>query len=239
MKKISFVITVVFTLICLAGCTAFPNSSQDIRYRIADAYGLKDFNQVTAIRYTFNARIGEKEIHRSWIWWPRSDRVRYIPENGKPMEYRRSAIRSTSPDEVKKTDQWFVNDQYWLLFPFHLVWDDMATVVQTGTARLPIGDGQGRRIVVTYPAEGGYTPGDVYELFVGSDFRLMQWIYRKGGADTPTRMSTWEDHRRIGPITLCLNHQGADESFAVWFTEVAVQSVASDRWYSPEQIVRK
>ena len=57
----------------------------------------------------------------------------------------------------------------------------------------------------------------------------MQWIYRKGGADTPTRMSTWEDHRRIGPVTLCLNHQGADESFAVWFTEVAVQSVASDR----------
>ena len=81
-----------------------------------------------------------------------------------------------------------------------LRWDDMATVVQTGTARLPIGDGQGRRIVVTYPAEGGYTPGDVYELFVGSDFRLMQWIYHKGGADTPTRMSTWEDHRRIGPV---------------------------------------
>ena len=77
---------------------------------------------------------------------------------------------------------------------------------------------------MAYPPTGGYTPGDVYELFIGSDDLLVQWIYRRGGAPKPTRMTTWENHRQVGPLIISMNHKGPDENFQVWFTDVAIQT---------------
>ena len=65
---------------------------------------------------------------------------------------------------------------------------------------LPIGTGKARRIVVSYPTNEGYTPGDVYELFVDDSDRIVQWVYRKGGDPKPTRITTWEDYRKVGPL---------------------------------------
>jgi hypothetical protein len=95
-----------------------------------------------------------------------------------------------------------------------------------------MGDGQARRIVVSYPPEGGYTPGDVYELFIDDDGLIAEWIYRRGGATTPTRMSTWEDHRRLGPLLVSLDHQGPD-GFRVWFSDVALMLRNGEDWLYP------
>ena len=93
-----------------------------------------------------------------------------------------------------------------------------------------MGDGEARCVVVSYPAAGGYTPGDVYDLYLDDRYRLTQWVYRRGGAEKPTRISTWEDHREVGPLTLSLNHQGEDENFRVWFTNVGVKMAGADSW---------
>jgi hypothetical protein len=85
-------------------------------------------------------------------------------------------------------------------------------------------------VVVTYPATGGYTPGDVYDLYLDDDYRLIQWVYRHGGSEKPTRISTWNDHRKVGPLTLSLNHQGEDQNFRVWFTNVGVKMAGADNW---------
>ena len=84
--------------------------------------------------------------------------------------------------------------------------------------------------MVSYPAAGGYTPGDVYDLYLDDRHRLTQWVYRRGGAEKPTRISTWEDHREVGPLTISLNHQGEDENFRVWFTNVGVKMAGADSW---------
>ena len=77
--------------------------------------------------------------------------------------YVRSQL-SSQPAVVKdEVDPAFVNDQYWLIFPLLVVWDsggNGANVEDTGMHKLPLGKGSARRVVVKYPSEGGYSPGD-------------------------------------------------------------------------------
>ena len=48
----------------------------------------------------------------------------------------------------------FVNDNYWVLFPFHAYWDTSATVTDEGMHKLPMGSGSARLVSVKYPAGG-------------------------------------------------------------------------------------
>ena len=201
------------------------------RQHIAESYGIQYFGEVEKIQYTFNVKIGEKQIKRFWIWEPHFDRVTFKGmDYQEAITYDRSQMVSTESNKLKKIDAWFINDNYWLLFPYHLAWDTKARVEDIGRHRLPMGDGEARCVVVSYPAAGGYTPGDVYDLYLDDRYRLTQWVYRRGGAEKPTRISTWEDHREVGPLTLSLNHQGEDENFRVWFTNVGVKMAGADSW---------
>jgi hypothetical protein len=221
------------SLLISAGC-AGRQPAGAVRERIANAYGVEEFNRINQLRYTFNAKIGDKRVVRSWLWQPAANRVTYFgpADQGGTVTYTRNTIAGQPSDEIKRVDAWFINDQYWLLFPLHLAWD-RDTTIEADTTRhnLPIGKGEANRITVTYPPTGGYTPGDVYELYVGRDDMITQWIYRKGGSPEPTRISTWEDNRKVGPITISLNHKGPDENFRVWFTDVAVQVNGEEGWH--------
>ena len=202
-----------------------------VRQRIAESYGLQNFDQVEKIQYTFNVKLGEKQIRRFWIWEPAVDRVTFKGMDfQEAITYDRSDMTRTESNKLKKIDAWFINDNYWLLFPYHVAWDTNAKVEDIGRRQLPMGDGKARCVVVTYPASGGYTPGDAYDLFLDDQYRLTHWVYRRGGSDKPTRISTWDDHRKVGPITLSLNHQGEDQNFRVWFTTVGVKMVGSNSW---------
>ena len=202
-----------------------------MRQKVADAYGIQNFGQIEQMRYTFNVQAGDKNVSRTWIWQPKTDEVTFAAgSNAQPITYSRKKISATGPDNLKKIDGWFINDNYWLLFPIHLAWDRQAKCEDIGMAKLPLGEGKARCLVVTYPPEGGYTPGDVYELFLDDSFRVIQWVYRKGGSTVPTRIATWEDYRKVGPLLLSLNRQGADKNFRVWFKDVAVKIKNSANW---------
>jgi hypothetical protein len=232
--RISYLILTVTTISLLVstGCIWMqPRTS--VAQRIGSAYGIENFHQVEELRYTFNVQLGPKRISRSWSWQPAADRVVFngTAAQGGPLTYERRTLQTEPTTGLKKVDAWFINDQYWLLFPFQLVWDPTVEVKKdSGHHKMPIGKGESKRVVVTYPPTGGYTPGDVYELYVDDDYRILQWIYRKGGAPEPTRIATWEDQRRFGLITIALNHQGPDETFRVWFTDVAVKMVGKRGW---------
>jgi hypothetical protein len=234
MKPLKIWVLVAATTSLLLGCatTDRPIGAADIRKEIADAYGIASFDQIDEIRYTFNLKRGEKQAKRSWIWWPKRDRVEYWPggDQAEAVRYSRSELSGSSSDDLKKIDAAFINDQYWLLFPLHLVWDRQTTVADVGRRPMPIGGQSARSVIVTYPPSGGYTPGDVYELFIGPDNRLIQWIYRKGGSIEPTLVATWQDYRKVGPLTLALDHQGPNTDFRVRFSDVAVKLKGSDDW---------
>ncbi len=221
-------------LALLGGCAGWQPTASP-RDQLAVAYGIENFGQVEALRYTFNVQLADRVIRRTWTWEPQKDRVTFrgTAEQGGTVEYERSILAGPGSESVKKVDAWFINDNYWLIFPLRLAWDRSATVTaDNAPAPLPIGTGQARRLVVRYPSNEGYTPGDVYELFIGASDRIEQWIYRKGGDPQPTRITTWEDYRRVGPLTLALDHRGPDGSFRVWFTDVAVRVAGRSDWIS-------
>lgn len=212
---------------------AAASADDDVRLRIANAYGFPSWNQVEQLRYTFNVDRGKDRIKRSWLWDVKKNSVTFegTSKDGKPVKqmYVRGGANAQPPDIVE-TDRMFINDQYWLLFPFHLAWDQSAKVEDTGAHALPIGKGSAKRVVVAYPSSGGYTPGDMYELFVSPDNRIVEWAYHRGGPDKPSLAFTWEENRSVGPVTISMNHRAAQPDFHIWFTDVAVKLAGSDQW---------
>ncbi len=132
-------------------------------------------------------------------------------------------------DEV---DPSFQNGQYWLLFPLHLSWDRNAKVEDTGTHKLPLGKGSATRVVVTYPTQGGYTPGDVWELFLGADGRVKQFIWRLAGSATPTIVASWDGYKKVGPLLIAFEHRGTlnGKLLRVFFSDVSVKLAGSSTW---------
>ncbi|MEE4355951.1 MAG: hypothetical protein V2I97_05730 [Desulfococcaceae bacterium] len=231
-KKTLPALFLLFTCLAVSACSApaiikkKPINAE--ARKIAYAYGIRNFDRVTAIRYTFNVFIGDKHLQRKWIWEPEKDMVTY---KGNPEEKTGDIVyeRKGNRDFDKKIDSWFINDRYWLLFPFHLIWDN-AEIISEDEYPLPILSGYGKRLTVKYPQGNANAPGDIYEIYYGPDFLLQQWVYRKGGADNPTRITTWEEHAKVGPIRIALSHKNADGSFRLWFSDVAVRLKGGTNW---------
>jgi hypothetical protein len=224
-------------LIGFSACAGHNTETRQmtLRERIGNAYGIHYFSQVEQIQYTFNVKIGEKQVRRFWIWEPKLDRVTFKGmDYQKAVTYNRHEIDTSSSSELRKVDAWFINDNYWLLFPFHIAWDTDIKIEDTGRETLPLGGGKARSVVITFPAAGGYTPGDVYQIFLDDNDRLIQWIYRRGGSEKPSRVTTWENYRQAGPLVLSLNHQAEDDSFRIWFTGVGVKLAGVDNWMFTE-----
>ncbi len=214
--------------------TARTNAKQ-----IARTYGLDSFDQIDAIRYTFN--VPGANLSRSWEWEPKTDKVSYDgkDKDGKPIKvtYMRSELNS-QPDTVKnEVDPAFVNDNYWLLFPFHAYWDKSATVTDQGMQKLPLGNGSAELVAVKYPSEGGYTPGDTWELYVGKDNRVEQFVYHRGGSNKPSVVAaTWEGYKKAGPLLISTDHHGTADGqpLQVFFSDVSVKLTGSDTWVKAE-----
>lgn len=208
-----------------------PQEMREIRSNIGGAYNVAEFDRIESIQFTFNAQLQQTRVKRTWTWWPAENRVVYF-DGTRATEYDRDVIGGLLPEEIHKIDSMFINDQYWLLFPFHVVWDTVATVQNMDdNAAVPIGEGWAQWVRVSYPPEGGYTPGDVYDLYLGPNHRIIQWVYHKGGTPEPTRMSTWEAYRKFGPIILSLDHVGPpDSNFRIWFSDVVVTTVDGDKF---------
>ena len=237
MKPLPKVLLIPLLLLGLTACAGHDKETRqmNLRERVGNAYGVHYFSQVEQIQYMFNVKIGEKQISRFWIWQPKLDRVTFKGTNyQKAITYYRHEIDTTASSALKKVDAWFINDNYWLLFPFHVAWDADIAVEDIGRQKLPLGGGKARCFVITFPASGGYTPGDVYEIYLNDDYRLLQWVYRQGGSEEPTRVTSWENYRQAGPLVLALDHQAGDENFRLWFTKVGVKMVGVDNWMFTE-----
>ena len=206
--------------------------------QIAKTYGLDSFGQVEAIRYTWNGEIpGVFKLAHVWEWEPKTGKVSYEGKDkeGKPVKvtYLRSQL-SSQPDAVKNdVDPAFANDNYWLLFPFHAYWDRSAAVTDQGMQKLPVGGGSAELIAVKYPAEGGYTPGDTWELYVGKDNRVEQMVYHRGGSRKPSVVvATWEGYKKAGPLLISTEHSGTADGqpLHIFLSDVSVKLTGSDAW---------
>jgi hypothetical protein len=210
-----------------ASAAAATVSADDIRSEIGKTYGADGFDSIVELRYTFNIQAGQREVHRSWIWRPRESRVTFqdLGKDEGPTTYDRDTLDAAPSDALIAIDKRFINDQYWLLFALHVLWDRDANVTEdTGLKPLPIGEGSARHVTIAYPKTGGYTPGDVYELYMGEDGRVLQWVYHSGGKPEPSLITTWENQRRFGPLLIPTEFRSADGGFRLWFSDISVKT---------------
>ena len=204
---------------------------------IAKSYGLDSFGTIEAIRYTWNAQFPGVNISRAWVWEPKTGRVSYDgkDKDGKPVKatYVRSQLDSQPANVKAEIDPAFVNDNYWLLFPFHAYWDKSATVTDQGAKQLPLGNGSAKLVEVKYPSDGGYTPGDTWDLYVNKENRVDQFIYHRGGDRKPSVViATWEGYKKAGPLLISTEHHGTADGnpVRIFISDVSVKVAGSDNW---------
>jgi hypothetical protein len=209
--------------------------------QIAKTYGVDSFGQIEAIRYTWNVQSPGRNVSRVWDWEPKTGRVSFEGKDneGKPVKvtYIRSQLDSQPANVKAEVDLAFVNDNYWLLFPLHAYWDKSATVTAQGVKPLPLGNGSAELVTVKYPSEGGYTPGDTWDLYVGKDNRVEQFVYHRGGPMKPsTVIATWEGYKKAGPLLISTDHHGTADGnpMRIFITDVAVKLNGSDNWTSAQ-----
>jgi len=212
-----------------------------IAEQVAKTYGLDSFGQIDGIRYTFNAEFPGVQLSHKWEWNPKTNTVSYEGKDkeGKPVKvtYPRSQLSSQTDAVKNEIEPSFVNDQYWLLFPLHVAWDG-ASVTDEGMQKLPLGKTSAQRVVVKYPAEGGgYTPGDTWELYVGTDKRVQEFIYRRGGPKKPSLViATWAGYKKAGPLLFSTDHRGTADGkpLRISFSDVSVRVAGSETWINAQ-----
>ena len=180
-------------------------------------------------------------LSRSWVWEPKTGQVSYEgkDKDGKPVKatYLRSQLNSQPANVKDDIDPAFTNDYYWLLFPFHAYWDTSATVTDQGMQKLPLGNGSGQLVAVKYPSEGGDTPGDTWELYVGKDKRVEELVYRRGGPKKPSVViATWAGYKKARPLLISTEHRGTADGkpLHISFSDVSVKLAGSDTWVKAE-----
>ena len=229
-----------FAVLALAA-TSGAQTHSPLAEKIAKTYGLDSYDQVEAIRYTWNGQFPGVNISRTWVWEPKTNRVSFDgkDKDGKPLKvtYLRSELGSQSDAVKNEVDPGFINDNYWVLFPFHAYWDTSATVTDHGMQKLPEGAGSADLIAVKYPNDVGYTPGDTWDLYVGKSNRVVQFAYHRGGPKKPSLViATWEGYKKAGPLLFATEHRGTADGkpLHVFFSDVAVKLAGSNTWIKAE-----
>jgi len=237
--RLGMIRLLVLGMLALAA-TSRAQERPKIAEQIAKAYGLDSFGKIERIRYTWNADFPGFKVSRTWEWEPKTDQVSFEGKDkaGNPLKvtYLRSELSSQSDVVKNEVDPGFVNDNYWLLFPFHAYWDSPgAQVEDAGMHKLPLGKGSAERVLVKYSGEGGYTPGDTWELYVGTDHRVREFIYHRGGSTKPQIVvATWADYKKAGPLLVSMDHRGTADGkpLRIFLTNVSVKLTGSDTWMS-------
>jgi len=241
LSRLDVIRPLTFTMLFILSATSGAQQRPPIAEQVAKTYGLDSFGQIEAIRYTFNAQFPGVNLSRSWEWRPKTDTVSYEGKDkeGKPIKvnYQRSQLSSQSDAVKNEIDPAFINDQYWLLFPFHVVWDGSPSVTDEGMQKLPLAKTSAERVVVKYPSDGGYTPGDTWELYVGADKRVKEFIYHRGGPKKPgVVIATWGGYKKAGPLLFSTDHRGTADGkpLRISFSNVAVQLAGSGNWINAQ-----
>jgi hypothetical protein len=240
LRRLDVIRTLALGMLLMLPATSGAQQRPPIVEKLANTYGLGSFGQIEAIRYTFNVQSPGLDLSRSWIWEPKTDQVTYEgkDKSGKPVKvtYLRSQLGSQSAEVKDDIDPGFLNDNYWLILPFHFAWDTNAAVEDAGMQKLPLGEGSAEKVVVKYPSDGGYSPGDTWELYLGTDGRIQEMAYYAGGPTKHVVIATWADCKKAGPLLVSLEHRGTRDGkpVHVFFSNVAVKLAGSSTWMNAQ-----
>ncbi len=223
MKQFILAITIGVFLI---SCKSEPKKAETIdketkeltvAEKIAEAHGIKNWVKISKIDFVFNVDRGENHFERSWQWEPKKNDIVMFSKTD-TVKYNRMKMDSTAI----KADGGFINDKFWLLTHFNLVWDEGIELSEPIKEMAPISKTELNKISMTYVGDGGYTPGDAYDLYYGDDFLIKEWVFRKSNAEEPSLITTYEGYQDFGGLKIATIRYNEDKSAKFYFTGVNV-----------------
>lgn len=212
MKNLFYILTIVLLSL---GCKQkeefkIVEPETSVAKKIANAHGFKNWKNVSIISFTFFG-------NRSWTWQPKSNNITLITKND-TISYNRMLMDST----LTKFDRGFINDKFWLLIPFQLVWDTGTTISEPVEAEAPISKALMNKITLTYSSEGGYTPGDAYDIYFDTDYIIREWAFRKGNKPEAGLINTFENYHDYNGIIMASDHKKAEGDWNLKLTDIKV-----------------
>lgn len=188
-----------------------------ITTKIANANGIEKFQEIEELKFTFNVKVNDTlRSERAWKWFPKSKKVE-LTEKGETISYTQG---DSLTEKALAADQKFINDSYWLLFPYQLMWSDYeSTYNEKGIA--PISNAEMQMLTINYMGKGGYSPDDSYHLFFEDDMMIKEWTYVSSTGRELT--TTWEDYETFKGIPIAKMHKTADSSFQLYFTDINIK----------------
>tara|TARA_B100000678_G_scaffold39491_2_gene29130 strand:+ start:2639 stop:3391 length:753 start_codon:yes stop_codon:yes gene_type:complete len=233
MKKIFFPLLVMLSIISCKNTESDKSDSEmtsanttvaaaeekdGIANTIAMANGFDKFKDATEVEFTFNVKVNDTvRSSRHWKWNKKTSEIS-LTEGDSTKTYTKN---DSIPKNKVSIDQKFINDSYWLLFPYQLVWSDPKLTEEKEVAA-PISGDTLNKLEVAYSTDGGYTPGDTYDIYYGNDYMIEEWVYKAAGGDRQMA-TTWEDYKEFKGIPIATMHKSGDGSFQIYFTDVSIK----------------
>ena len=189
-----------------------------VAQKIANAHGFENWKDVSQVNFTFRVDTDNIEgKERIWSWFPKKDSIS-MQTSGKSFNYKRSDLSHATV----VADRAFINDKFWAFIPFQLVWDKNLTISEPVKIKAPVSNVEMNMITVLYPEEGGYTPGDAYDLFYTDDFIIQEWQFRKGNTETAMLTNTFENYGDYSGLKIANDHKKADENWNLLTTNISI-----------------
>lgn len=186
---------------------------------LAQTAGINNWNEVEEIKFTFNVdKNGTTVMSHHWTWNPNTEDVQLIALND-TINYNRN---SPLNDIQLRTDRGFINDVYWLLPEYKLIWDQGTSITEEKSQIAPISKETLDKITILYTGDGGYTPGDAYDIYYDKEHKVREWAYRSKNDTAIGMATTFEDFKTFNGLTFATTHQTADGSTNINFTDIEI-----------------
>jgi len=125
----------------------------------------------------------------------------------------------------------FINDSYWLLFPFK--WTDPGVTTRYLPAREVWGK-EYEAVELTFD-DVGLTPQNRYIALIDPETRMMElWQHFTEASDTVPRFTNqWTDWQDYGPILLSSQRENEDGNSTIYFENLAAGTEVPDGAFAP------
>ncbi len=211
------ILLLLLFILCISCEQPRSTLSDSLPHKVAKAYGFENMENVREMAYTWNVRRDSVTVlSRNWKWNLESGEVSYAGP-----DTTATYTLASKTEAHNSLDQKFINDKYWLIFPFQLAWDSGYSYEKVENQTSPIQEIPTTKLIIRYNESDGYTPGDAYDLYIDEDYKIREWVFRRG--DGPDgRAMTWENNQDFDGITIAMEHKNDEGVKTLWFTDVEV-----------------
>lgn len=189
-----------------------------VAQKIANAHGFEKWDKVTSLEFRFGGSQDNPNSGRFWKWQPKTNAI-LLKQDTITFQYNRNQMDSVA---IQK-DKAFINDKFWALIPFQLVWDKGLTFSEVKKAISPIKNEELNQLTITYSNEGGYTPGDAYDIFFNDSYIIKEWNFRKGNAPEASLSNTFETYNNYGGIQIAKDHKKATGDWNLLLRDIKIE----------------